>query len=249
MLTYLTARSAPRLLLLLSFDTPRRAMSTFKLDKNIFNPTLYKQVADVWLSGVDLRGQELDQDVVKRWFQGSPEEKLAFDGVCRENFAHALEAIGPDKLPAADPLPFMSEIQHVADSDESGNGEAAAWTALSLTLLLDQIPRNIYRTDEGLRKVYNHYDHLSYALARKLLSSSSPIPRVDLHPQWRHSAAHRAWFYLPLMHSEDIESHNLFGEILGEFQQEIEKLEGYAARRRETRLAIRRSGGIQLVLL
>jgi uncharacterized protein (DUF924 family) len=195
-------------------------MSTFRLDPSLFNATLYKQVTDVWLPGIDLHGEELDFSVVKRWFAGSVEERAAFDGTCHDNFAHALEAIGPDHMPEPTTEPFLDEIER------SGDASQAAWTALSLTLLLDQIPRNIYRSDEGLRKVYNHYDKVSYALARSLLSSKD---RVDLHPQWRNSAAHRMWFYMPLMHSEDIEAHKLVDGILAEATEDMAQLEGHEA--------------------
>jgi uncharacterized protein (DUF924 family) len=206
----------------------RRAMSTsppaFKLDANIFNATLYKQLTDVWLSGVDMRGEELDHSVLKRWFVASKEEGIAFDGLCRSYFAHALEAIGPDQLPEPTAQPFLDEIERVSCEEDDTQ---AAWTALSLTLLLDQIPRNIYRTDEGLRKVYNHYDKMAYALSQKLLSSSPPVPRVDLHPQWRHATAYRLWFNLPLMHSEESEAHDYIDKMLSEVGAELETLEGH----------------------
>jgi uncharacterized protein (DUF924 family) len=196
----------------------------FKLDATIFNATLYKQLTDVWLGGVDMRGEELDYSVLKRWFMASKEEGIAFDGLCRSHFAHALEAIGPDQLPEPTAQPFIDEIVRVSHEHDDTQ---AAWTALSLTLLLDQIPRNIYRTDEGLRKVYNHYDKISYALSQKLLSSRPPVPRVDLHPQWRHATAYRLWFYLPLMHSEDLEAHDYIDEILSDVGAELEILEGH----------------------
>lgn len=199
-------------------------MSTFQLDKTIFNPSLYKQLTDVWLPNVDIRGEELDMSAMKRWFMASPDEREAFDGVCRDKFAHALEAIGPEQVPEPTAEPFLHEIANIAhNSDES----QAAWAALSLTLLLDQIPRNLYRTDDGLRKVYNHYDKISYALAQRLLNPDYPAARPDLHPQWRNSAAHRLWFYMPLMHSEDIEAHNTLNALIDDCAKEYEPLEGH----------------------
>ena len=207
--------------------------SAFKLDPSIFNRTLYQRLTELWFPGVDTSGQKLDMSVAKRWFMGTPEEKLAFDSQCRAAFAHALESIGPDQFPEANAQPFLDEIQRVADeevereSEGKERGEEAAWTALSLTLLIDQIPRNIYRTGDGLRLVYTHYDRIGYSLARSILSPSSPIPRPDTHPVFRFSAAHRIWFYLPLMHSEDLAAHNLASEIVDGYTKEIENLEGY----------------------
>ncbi|KAH7345896.1 hypothetical protein BKA66DRAFT_478659 [Pyrenochaeta sp. MPI-SDFR-AT-0127] len=213
--------------LLSSLRPQYRAMSTFKLDPAIFNSTLYKHIPEVWFPGMDLKGQGLDANVMRRWFQGTPEERLHFDGICRDAFEHALEAIGPEKFPEASAQPFLDEIENIAKKDQGGKGEDAAWTALSLTLLLDQMPRNIYRTDEGLRKVYTHYDRISFQLTSTLLSSSSPIPRPDTHPLFQQSAAHRLWFYMPLMHSEDISAHNLVDDILEKYGNEIEALEGH----------------------
>jgi uncharacterized protein (DUF924 family) len=204
-------------------------MSTFRLDAAVFNASLYKQLTDIWLPGVDLRGEELDTGVLTRWFMASTNERAAFDGLCRARFAHALDAIGPGHLTEPTAQPFLDEIERAAHNDAQTGEAQAAWTALSLTLLLDQIPRNIYRTDAGLRKVYTHYDTISYKLSCALLSPSSPVPRVDLHPQWRHSAAHRLWFYMPLMHSEDVQAHDLIDEILTEATNEAQMLEGHNA--------------------
>jgi uncharacterized protein (DUF924 family) len=201
-------------------------MSTpaFILDPAIFNAMLYRQVTDIWFPGMDTSGQEIDMSVAKRWFMGTPEERLAFDGQCRNAFAHALEAVGPDSFPEADAQPFLDEIARVAETDGQENG---AWTALSLTLLLDQMPRNIYRTPSTLRLVYTHYDRIAYSLVRALLSPSSPISRPDLSPLFRLSAAHRLWFYLPLMHSEDLQAHDFADSIRTEYVKEVEGLEGY----------------------
>ncbi len=184
----------------------------------------------MWFSGVDASGRDFDMSITKRWFAGTPEERLVIDGQCRETCAHALEAIDPQSFPKANAQPFLDEIVRVAEEGkktEGATGEEAAWTALSFVLLLDQMPRNIYRTEEGLRLVYTHYDRMGYALVRSLLSPSSPIPRPDTHPVLRLSAAHRTWFYLPLMHSEQLSAHDLADAILAEFAQELEGLDGY----------------------
>ncbi|KAF1842793.1 DUF924-domain-containing protein [Cucurbitaria berberidis CBS 394.84] len=203
-------------------------MSTFQLDRTIFNPALYKQVIDVWFPDMDLQGRELDTKVMQRWFMAAPEERRAFDGVCREAFAPALEAIGPENFPDANAQPFLDEVAAVARKDQGGQGEDAAWTALSLTLLLDQMPRNIYRTDEGLRNVFTHYDNMSFQFTRALLDGRAPVTRLDTHPLFRYSAAHRLWFYMPLMHSEDIAAHQQVDHILDEYRRELEGLPGYA---------------------
>ncbi|RAR06498.1 DUF924-domain-containing protein [Stemphylium lycopersici] len=201
--------------------------SRFSLDPSLFNRTLYNRVTDLWFTGIDKTGQTLDMSVAKRWFVPTPEERDALDAQFRTEFSRALEAIGPEKLPGANAQPLLDELQRVAEKDAQGNTEEVAWTALSLVLLLDQMPRNIYRTEEGLRRVYTHYDPMAYSLVRSLLSPSSALPRPDTHPAFRLSSALRAWFYMPLMHSEDLAAHDLFDDVVGEFAQELNALEGY----------------------
>lgn len=204
--------------------------STFALDPAIFNRALYKKITDLWFPGVDATGQDFDMSIAKRWFAGSPEEGILFDGQCRDTCVNALEAIGPDRFPEANAQPFLDEIARVANEEgkvDTATGEEAAWAALSFALLLDQMPRNVYRTEEGLRLVYTHYDRIAHAFIRNILSPSSPIPRPDTHPAMRLSAAHRTWLYMPLMHSEDLSAHDLADEILAEFARELEGLEGY----------------------
>lgn len=205
-----------------------RAMSSFTLDKNIFTPALYHKVQDVWLSGVDPSGEEVNMDVVRRWFMGTPEERLALDTTCNDNFGRALDAIGPAKFTTPNAEPFLDQLREIVKNDSKGDGAEAASTALSIAILLDQMPRNIFRTDEGLVKVYTHYDQIAQAFIRTLFSPKSPIPRPDEHPQWRNSLAHRMWFYMPLCHSEDVEVHKQLDGILEDVQRDLDAQPGCA---------------------
>lgn len=205
--------------------------STFKLDPNIFNRTLYDRLLETWFPGLDTSGQVFDMSHAKRWFMQTPDERAQFDSHCRNEFAHALEAIGPREFPDATPQPFLEQLQQIAESSGGKESEQAAWTALSMTILLDQIPRNIYRTNDGLKLVYEHYDSIALSFVRALLSpssSSSPIVRPDLHPLFRLSSPHRTWFYLPLEHSENLADHDFAMGIVAEFEREVQALEGYA---------------------
>lgn len=206
--------------------------STFQLNPSIFNRTLYDRVAGIWFPDLGTSGQEFDMSIIKRWFIPAPDERAAFDNVCKESFSHALEAIGPDAFPAATAQPFLDELHRIAEKTGTENSEEAAWTALSMALLLDQMPRNIYRTNPGLRLVYIHYDRMALQLSRALLSPSSPIPRPDLHPLFRMSAGHRMWFYMPLIHSEDVSDHDLANDIVSELGKEVEGLDGYEGTRK-----------------
>ncbi|EOA88738.1 uncharacterized protein SETTUDRAFT_26792 [Exserohilum turcica Et28A] len=203
--------------------------SSFKLDPKIFNRALYDGLVETWFAGVDTSGQEFDMSITKRWFMQTPSERAAFDSHCRAAFAHAIEAIGPREFPDATAQPFLDELQRITEKHNGDkSSEEAAWTALSMTLLLDQIPRNLYRTNDGLKLVYEHYDRMALSLVRALLSpSSSPISRPDLHPVFRLSSPHRTWFYMPFQHSEDIANHDFTDAIIAELEGEVQQLEGY----------------------
>jgi uncharacterized protein (DUF924 family) len=201
-------------------------MSSFTLNKDIWNPTLYKRMQDVWFEGLALGSQEVPMETVKRWFMLSSGERDAFDAQLRKDFGSALESIGPEEFPNPTAEPFLREIRDAAQRNPADDYSEAAWTSLSITLLLDQVPRNLNRTKEGLVKVYTHYDKISAALSSVLMSPDSPIGRPDLHPQWRYSLAHRTWFYLPMVHTEDIEVHRQLDDIYAECEEELNKQEG-----------------------
>ena len=203
-------------------------MSSATLDRSVFHPSLYKQITDIWLADIDMTGKYLPENVAERWFRNNAE----LDRTCNAKFAHTLEAIGPGSLPNPSAEPFIKELQSIAEQEPRGSdGSEVARSALSMVILLDQIPRNIFRTTEGLNKVYTHYDKMAFEFVQILLSPTSPIPRPDLHPQWRNSFAHRMWFYLPLEHSEDIRQHDKLDGIVDQFSSEVSQTEGLEATR------------------
>ncbi|KAF1932158.1 DUF924-domain-containing protein [Didymella exigua CBS 183.55] len=222
-------RAATRCFALSSIPLHARATSSFALDKNIFNPALYQRVQDVWLGGVNPNGEEVNMDLVRIWFMGTSDERLALDKKCSDNFLNALDAIGPAKLATPTAEPFLFQLSSLAKNDSKGDGAEAASAALGIAILLDQMPRNIFRTNEGLIKVYTHYDRISQAFIRTLFSPASPIPRPDQHPLWRNSMAHRMWFYMPLCHSEDVEVHKQLDELLDDLQVDLDGQVGCAA--------------------
>ncbi|KAF3001913.1 hypothetical protein E8E13_006508 [Curvularia kusanoi] len=173
-------------------------------------------------------GEEVNMDAVKRWFMGTPEERLALDKTCSDNFLHALDTIGPTKFSTPTADPFLDQLNEIAQSDAKGDGAQAASAALSIAILLDQMPRNIFRSNEGLVKVYTHYDKISQAFIRTLFSDKSPIPRPDQHPLWRNSTGHRMWFYMPLCHSEDVEDHKQMDGLLLDLQRDLDSQPGCA---------------------
>lgn len=212
----------------------------FTLNKRLFNPATYSRIRSVWFGDLPATATTVPFEYGKKWFgAGSPEEKTAFDNTCATSFGDALASIGPDKyaLPALNVggnSTYAAELVHASSiaapfaqaltdaaagaGDIRAGEEAAADTALSLVLLLDQMSRNVFRKDQ--KAVYSHYDRISRSVLRHVLETS---PRADLHPKWRASPAYRLWFYMPLMHSEFVEDHRRYEELVGEMVGELER--------------------------
>lgn len=198
-------------------ETEYSAMSpTRQLNRTLFNPALYKRVQEVWFGNVPWGAKQGGEEATKRWFQGGPDEKAKFDKECYNEFGSAIESISPSRYSIkglSDSQLAEPFVQEIAKSD----GEESTKTALSLVILLDQIPRNLYRTNETLKVVYEHYDPIAVALARHITST---MPRLDLNPSIKHSVPYRQWFYLPLMHSEKLADHETWMRIQEESERE-----------------------------
>ncbi len=166
---------------------------SFVLDRSIFNETLYSRLREFWLAGVPHNATSPPFEALQKWFGvgRSPEEKAAFDGECYSEFGEALEAIGPSKLalPAwegyekdlenveAISAPLLAEVKNALGQ----NVEGGVQTLLSLSLLLDQMPRNIYRDGDGLRLVFTHYDRLAWSLLRSSMKlSPNPLEHENV---------------------------------------------------------------------
>jgi uncharacterized protein (DUF924 family) len=200
------------------------------LNRAIFNPRLYSHIQSLWFAEVPAGATIAGEASLKKWFYNpNAEERAAFDKTCAQDFRHALEEVGPKRLrlpPFVDfaverqmarnlASPLMTEIDPSSDNLTT---ETAASNALSLILLLDQLSRNIYRSDQAL--IYTHYDRLSQALIHHILASQ---PRLDLIPKYRNFPVYRTWFYMPLMHSEHIEDHALFNSLVTSLKEDVAK--------------------------
>ncbi len=118
---------------------------------------------DFWFGPPGSAERERPRDV---WFAPDP----AFDGACRQHFV-------ADQRRAA-----LGGLAH---------WQAAAESCLALILLLDQLPRNLFR---GSPLAYAS-DPLARQVARQALAAGFG---AGLPPVWR-------WFfYLPFEHSEDL---------------------------------------------
>lgn len=187
----------------------------FRLDSSTFNQRLYSEILDLWYNGSPVETVIPNKTFLSRWWGAgvTKEESTAFDGECRMRFGRALESIGPSHLMLP---PFESHEQDVTiaetiarpflDEVKTAHQKSArqgAETLLSLILLLDQITRNIYRDQNGLRLVYDHYDRLAVGLLRGSLAMQ---PSPARHPVWRGKSAIQTWLAMPLIHIEHLPS-------------------------------------------
>ena len=215
---------------------------SFVLDRSLFSQTLYSNILKFWFAGLPANASVPSAEAFKRWFRvgATEEEGVEFDQECRARFGPVLESIGPEhlRLPAfksyedeaarADELaaPFISEVKTAEEAQQQNlpqkfSDQPATDTLLGLILLLDQMPRNIYRDLAGLRLVYTHYDRLAFAL-RYACSAMQPDPLE--HAVYRHRPAYRQWFHLPLAHTEHLPSHNELTESHERVKQELLQL-------------------------
>jgi len=223
---------SPLLLVVLALLVPLYVeMSRFSLSPAVFTPRLYQNVFSTWFSHLPAAPSPADyQASMKKWYAvgATPEEKASFDELCRSTSFSALESIDSvqyalpqtdasykDELKHAGSIsrPFAEHLKQVLEREGS---EGASRSALSMVLLLDQMPRNIFRANQTL--IYSHYDRISRSFLRHLLASPE---RVDRQSWVRESPIHRWFFYMPLIHSEHLEDHLLWDILAAEMRQTV----------------------------
>lgn len=128
-----------------------------------------------------------EQEKQKRWFMSGEE----FDNVCVSRFRPILEAVRSTGITSAQDIITIIQPQTPMD-----------W--LSLVLLLDQIPRNCYRGAEA-SICFRFFDPLAQQVAKAAFEKGIP----DQEPSTRWQFSYRSWFYMPLMHSETLSSHEI----------------------------------------
>jgi uncharacterized protein (DUF924 family) len=205
-------------------------LSRFSLPPAAFSPQLYEEISQIWFGHLPptTPSPEDYQASMKKWYavDATPEEKSSFDELCRSTSWSVLKSIDPTQyaLPQTD-ASYSDELKHAATISrpfaehlkqilEREGPRGASRSALSMVLLLDQMPRNVFRTNQSL--IYNHYDRIARSFVRHLLASPE---RVDRQSWVRESPVHRWFFYMPLMHSEQLEDHLLWDDLATEMRQ------------------------------
>jgi len=157
-----------------------------KRNMTSLTPAILSSLRHTWLDGCPTEaGIEpsggIQSPVFKRWFIPDPD----FDAELKSKYAKAVEEAS------------TKTSQELLDMVHSPDD------ALNMLLLLDQVPRNIYRGSEA-SKAYEKMDPLAEELAFKFTS-----PPLDYHldPKWKDLPFFQLWFILPLMHSEKLSTH------------------------------------------
>ncbi|KAL2887227.1 hypothetical protein HOO65_050348 [Ceratocystis lukuohia] len=210
--------------------------------QEVFTPELYSQVYDTWYNDLPHSSVVAPEATVKKWFGlSSPAENAALDELCTKRFKSALSLLLPDAFPLPEPLPDShaeerrqdahiaapffganSAFPTVASGGSSGGTggltDEEARNALGFIILLDQMPRNIFRANQAV--IYNHLDRISRAVTYTFLSLK-PNRRPDTQASIAVSPIRRIFWYLPLMHSEWLEDHVRYSELMSECRAEI----------------------------
>ncbi|KAF9109451.1 hypothetical protein BGX27_007597 [Mortierella sp. AM989] len=145
-----------------------------------------KRLMDTWFKGF-IPGQPLSADMFKIWFGGSKE----VDDMLRENFAQDSE---------------RALVDHQFREELKSTGEGT----IALTILLDQIPRNIFR---GTPRPFVEFDPVARETVKEAISKKVC---ANVHPVYRHV------LYMPLEHSENVEDQ---AASVKEFTKEYDEVE------------------------
>ncbi|KAL1870689.1 hypothetical protein Daus18300_005009 [Diaporthe australafricana] len=160
--------------------------------RDLLPPTLLEELSTLWFQHI-LDEQDLvipSQGSMMQWFRKNED----FDQVCSAKFHKSLDQIkslgitGETILNAVQPSSPLEWIR--------------------LVILLDQIPRNIYRGEES-SVVFTVFDPIAQHIAQAAIAAG-----VQRHPLVRYRIGHRLWFNMPFMHSEDRAMHQKAVELI-----------------------------------
>ncbi|KAG0052725.1 hypothetical protein BGZ83_002194 [Gryganskiella cystojenkinii] len=145
-----------------------------------------KRLLDVWFRDF-VPGQPFPGELFRFWFSGAKE----VDDLLRDEFAQDVERA-------------LIDVEFRNIMKQSGEG------TLALTILLDQIPRNIFR---GSARPFVEFDPLAREVVKDALARQSCL---HLHPIYRHV------LYMPFEHSEDL---NDQATAVAEFSRELKEVD------------------------
>ncbi|KAF5524914.1 hypothetical protein CGCA056_v003507 [Colletotrichum aenigma] len=178
-----------------------RAHATAHL-KEVITPELLEKLRRFWFKHLHTEEAFIlpQKNQLGRWFFSDEN----FDESCVRKFRPALEALKSSRATSRDIIAIVRPITPLQ------------W--LSLVLLLDQIPRNCYRGAES-SVVFKFFDPIARDIANHAINAGATT-----HNRTKYRVAYRMWFYLPLMHSEDLALHDLAVEHYQKMKDDFEEL-------------------------
>ncbi|OIW27869.1 DUF924-domain-containing protein [Coniochaeta ligniaria NRRL 30616] len=149
-------------------------------------PSKLEEVVEFWFEHLTDEHQLVapPRTAAMRWFKRDEE----LDKACVTKFGPCLEAIRSTEGVTADDL--LALINQTDSRDWVG-----------LVLILDQIPRNIYRGEQS-KIPFTVFDPLAQEVVKRAIKEGV----FDSEYLKRH-VAYRSWFLFPFMHSEDAGLH------------------------------------------
>ncbi|KAM7211159.1 peptidase aspartic, active site [Rhypophila decipiens] len=157
-----------------------------------FSPGVLSSLRDFWFHGLSEEDLILPPlSAAARWFQRNEE----FDQACYSNFKTQIQLMQSDSLTITSLIAAISANYPKCDPSDPTIISPLDW--LSLIILFDQIPRNVFR-DADAKIVFTVTDPKALDLACYVIKYAVPLQP----PVWNR-LAYRFWFYLPLEHSED----------------------------------------------
>ncbi|KAH8783051.1 hypothetical protein F5883DRAFT_637318 [Diaporthe sp. PMI_573] len=164
-------------------------------------PALLEELSTIWFQHI-VNEQDLvvpSQESMMHWFR----QDEAFDQLCSAKFRHSLEQIRSLKVTGET---IINAVQPSSPLD---------W--IRLIILLDQMPRNIYRGEES-RIVFTVFDPVAQHIAQAATAAG-----VHRFPVVRYRIGHRLWFNMPFMHSEDRVMHQKAVELIESMANDINR--------------------------
>ncbi|KAK4217579.1 hypothetical protein QBC37DRAFT_384230 [Rhypophila decipiens] len=189
--------SSPTTSLSLSFSTISNLKMTASPPTNAqiaeaFSPGVLSSLRDFWFHGLSEEDLILPPlSAAARWFQRNEE----FDRACYSNFKTQISLMQSESLTIPSLIEAISANYPEGDPRDPTIISPLDW--LSLIILFDQIPRNVFR-DADAKIVFTVTDPKALDLACYVIKYIVPLQP----PVWNR-LAYRFWFYLPLEHSED----------------------------------------------
>ncbi|KUI64848.1 hypothetical protein VM1G_00102 [Cytospora mali] len=171
--------------------------------RQLLPPTLLGDLQILWFQHI-LNKEDMVvpcQESMMKWFKKDEE----FDKICSQNFRPTLDAVKQQNITAQD----IFDSIHPSSPLE--------W--ISLIVLFDQVPRNIYR-GTGSIVVFTFFDPIAQQLAKAAIAAG-----VHQHPSVKYRIGHRLWITMPFMHSESPEEHDRAVRLVQEMTEDIKEVD------------------------